>query len=166
MKLEELNAAPPAEAGELLLTCCASADWARAVAAGRPYADTGALLDAGESATAALDAAGLAEALAGHARIGKPKTGTGTEAGWSRTEQSGVSGSPEEIRTRIAALTAEYEEHFGRIFLIRAAGRDAAEILDALRHRLANDEETEQAVVRGELAQINRLRLEKLVGDS
>jgi 2-oxo-4-hydroxy-4-carboxy-5-ureidoimidazoline decarboxylase len=49
------------------------------------------------------------------------------------------------------------------VFLIRAAGRSAQEMYDALQARLAHDETTERSVVRDELAEIVRLRLAKLV---
>ncbi|MFC7732447.1 2-oxo-4-hydroxy-4-carboxy-5-ureidoimidazoline decarboxylase [Actinomadura keratinilytica] len=50
------------------------------------------------------------------------------------------------------------------MFLIRATGRGAAEMLAALRTRLANAPEAERAVVRDELAKITELRLAKLLG--
>jgi 2-oxo-4-hydroxy-4-carboxy-5-ureidoimidazoline decarboxylase len=50
------------------------------------------------------------------------------------------------------------------VFLIRAAGRTAEEMLAALDERLRNDPQTERDVVRRELAQIVRLRLLRCVG--
>ena len=58
-----------------------------------------------------------------------------------------------------------YEERFGRVFLIRAAGRSAEEMLAALEQRLGHDDDTERDVVRRELAEIVRLRLLKVVAD-
>src|SRR4029453_5484204 len=52
------------------------------------------------------------------------------------------------------------EERFGHVFLIRASGRTAPELLAALRQRLANDPDTEWGVVAEELREITRLRLE------
>ena len=57
-----------------------------------------------------------------------------------------------------------YERRFGHVFLIRAAGRSAEEMLAELRWRLANDEPSERAEVTEQLAQITRSRLERLLG--
>ena len=59
----------------------------------------------------------------------------------------------------MARANAAYEERFGRIYLVAAAGRTAEELLSFLHQRLGNDPETELDVVRGELARISRLRL-------
>jgi len=60
---------------------------------------------------------------------------------------------------------AAYEERFGRIYLVAAAGRGAEELLGLLHARLDNDPATELDVVRGELARITRLRLSDLLDD-
>ena len=64
---------------------------------------------------------------------------------------------------RLAACNAAYEERFGRVFLIRAAGRDAEAILAELDRRLGNDDETERAETVDNLRQIALLRLEALL---
>ena len=57
----------------------------------------------------------------------------------------------------------EYERRFGHVFLIRADGRSAEEMLAELRRRLDNDEMRERAEVTDQLAQISRLRVERLL---
>ncbi len=57
-----------------------------------------------------------------------------------------------------------YEERFDRVFLIRAAGRDASEILSELERRLGNDDDTERDETLTQLRQIALLRLEQVVG--
>jgi 2-oxo-4-hydroxy-4-carboxy-5-ureidoimidazoline decarboxylase len=47
------------------------------------------------------------------------------------------------------------------VYLVRASGRSAEELLAVLRSRLGNDPVTERAVLRRELAAITRLRLER-----
>jgi 2-oxo-4-hydroxy-4-carboxy-5-ureidoimidazoline decarboxylase len=69
------------------------------------------------------------------------------------------------VQERLAEGNRRYEERFGHVFLIRAAGRSAEEMLAALEQRLGHDDDTERDVVRRELAEIVRLRLLKLVGD-
>jgi len=65
--------------------------------------------------------------------------------------------------SRFASASREYERRFDHVFLIFATGRSPAEMLEAARTRLANDEATEREVVRGELAKITQLRLERLI---
>ncbi len=63
----------------------------------------------------------------------------------------------------MGAANAAYEAKFGFVFLIRATGRSAEQMLAAALDRLSHDELTEQPVVRGELAQIVRLRLDRML---
>ena len=66
-------------------------------------------------------------------------------------------------RRRWPAGNREYEEKFGRVFLIRAAGRTAPEILQALNSRLANTPAEEDTIVAQQLREIAVLRLEGLI---
>jgi 2-oxo-4-hydroxy-4-carboxy-5-ureidoimidazoline decarboxylase len=160
--LSTFNALPAAEARHALLACCASVAWAGTVAAGRPYEDLDALLAASDATVRDLDWADVAEALAAHPRIGERVAaagGGGGHAGWSHREQSGVATAGAEAREALAAGNAEYERRFGHIYLVRAAGRSADELLALLYARLGNDEATERAVVRRELAEITGRRL-------
>jgi 2-oxo-4-hydroxy-4-carboxy-5-ureidoimidazoline decarboxylase len=140
-----------------LRACCPADSWVDAIVAGRPYADEAALGAASDAATLALDARGLGQALAGHPRIGE------RGGGWSRQEQSGVSAAASDVRARLAAANAAYEERFGHIYLVCAAGKSAGELLAICRERLGHDPDTEHGVVLAELAKINRLRLTRLV---
>ncbi|MFE6920101.1 2-oxo-4-hydroxy-4-carboxy-5-ureidoimidazoline decarboxylase [Nocardia sp. NPDC057663] len=154
--LAGFNALPAAAAEAALLACCSAPRWARAVAAARPYAGTEALLDAADAALAALDDADIDQALAGHPRIGDRPTSAA-----SAREQSGVSGA--EVKAALAAGNRAYEDKFGYLYLVCAAGRGGEELLAVLRARLDNDPSTERQVMRGELAKINRLRLARAV---
>ena len=159
--LERFNGLPEAAAVEALLAVCHSRRWAERVAAGRPYQDLEALRAAADRVWTELDPADWLEAFRAHPRIGESG---GRSAGWSRQEQAGVGGADADLRQRLAAGNAEYEARFGHVFLISAAGRDAAEILAALQDRLGNDPGTELRVAAGEHRRITRLRLEQLVG--
>ena len=159
-----LNAAAPDDAEPALLACCASRRWAAVVLAARPYAGLPALIAVSDATLAALDWGDVEEALAGHPRIGERMRGTGREAEWSRREQSAAATGDNDLRAALTAGNVEYEQRFGHVFLIRASGRTAPEILANLHQRLRNDDATERDVVRGELAGIVRLRLEKLLG--
>ena len=70
-----------------------------------------------------------------------------------------------ELATLMAEANAAYEERFGRIFLIRAAGRSPEEMLAELKRRLGNDELTEATEAIEQLRQIALLRLRQALED-
>ncbi len=146
-----------------LATCLHAGDWVRAVESGRPYATVDSLSTRAMAAARGLSRSGLTEALSAHPRIGDRPGGGGIAAAFSRAEQSGVD---DDAATQAALQVANvaYEARFGHVFLIRAAGRDAREILDAARSRLANTDEAEAVEVREQLGQIAVLRLERVLG--
>jgi 2-oxo-4-hydroxy-4-carboxy-5-ureidoimidazoline decarboxylase len=160
--LVAFNALPATEAERALLACCASAAWAREVAAGRPYADVPTLVDAAGAALDRLSWPDVAEALAAHPRIGSAPSGSSREAAWSRREQSGAVGADDATAAALVEANRAYELRFGHVFLIFATGRSVAEMLAAARTRLGNDEATERGVVREELRKIVRLRVGRL----
>ncbi|MFE9784645.1 2-oxo-4-hydroxy-4-carboxy-5-ureidoimidazoline decarboxylase [Nocardia salmonicida] len=156
LSLAGFNDLPAPTAERALLACCSAPRWARAVAAGRPYATTESLSAAADAASASLDDADIDEALAGHPRIGDRPTSAA-----SAREQSGVTG--EDVRSALAEGNRAYEAKFGHLYLVCAAGRSGEELLAVLRARLDNDPSTERQVMRTELSKINRLRLAGLV---
>jgi 2-oxo-4-hydroxy-4-carboxy-5-ureidoimidazoline decarboxylase len=154
----------PAEALRPRLHACLGVDrWVEEVLRGRPYGNRQALLGAADRAARELDDTELASALAGHPRIGERASSPEHDAAQSAKEQSGVDANDAEVTRALAAGNAAYEERFDRVFLIRAAGRSAAEILDELRRRLDNDDATERAETVDQLRQIALLRLEGLL---
>lgn len=160
--LEEFNSAAAAELALALSACCDVPDWVEAVSAGRPYSDVDGLLATADAAAQRFRSDDVDRALRAHPRIGERATGPGTEAGWSRQEQSGVQ-PDQDTATALIEGNCAYEERFGRVFLICATGLSAEQILESLRGRLANDPATENAVVADELRKIALLRLGKVV---
>lgn len=160
MDLRAFNAVPAERLRPMLAACCDVDRWVDRVLAGRPYDDLAALTGVASRTAATFDDAEVEKALAAHPRIGDRANGSGTEAAWSRAEQSGVGG---DSRAALAEGNRAYEERFGRVFLICATGLSAAEMLTSLRDRLGNDDATERAVVRDELRKIAVLRLTKVV---
>jgi 2-oxo-4-hydroxy-4-carboxy-5-ureidoimidazoline decarboxylase len=158
--LAGFNTAPAADVEAALLACCASPQWARQVAAGRPYPSPDALYAAADDALAALDDTEFSAALAGHPRIG-----VRAESGSSQREQSGVAASSDETRAALVEGNREYEARFGHVYLVCADGRSGDELLAVLHERLHNDATAEHAVAREELRKINRIRLRRLIGD-
>jgi 2-oxo-4-hydroxy-4-carboxy-5-ureidoimidazoline decarboxylase len=157
--LNELDSLTREQAERRLYECFASHSWARRVAAGRPYRDLEALVDAAERAWSELAPSDWAKALAGHPRIGERG---GASPAASEREQSGVRNAPADALEQLADENRRYEARFGRVFLIAAAGRDSNEILAALRERMRNDPVTEATVAAAELRKIARMRLEVL----
>ena len=148
----------PGRGAQLLLACLSVPRWADDVLAGEPYADRAALVARADEAARTLSDDELDQALSAHPRIGE--RGGVTQ---SQREQAGVDPAAGDTAARLAAGNAAYEERFGRVFLIRAAGRDAEAILAELDRRLGNDDETERAETVDNLRQIALLRLEALV---
>jgi 2-oxo-4-hydroxy-4-carboxy-5-ureidoimidazoline decarboxylase len=150
------------EARGLLRTCLDVPRWVDELEGGRPYAGWPALRVAAEESAAALTDGELVTALARHPRIGE-RAGADHDAQHSEREQAGVDPADDEVAQRLAAGNAAYERRFGRVFLIRAAGRPAAEILAELDRRLDNDDETERDETVRQLGEIAVLRLESTI---
>ncbi|MFF1797590.1 2-oxo-4-hydroxy-4-carboxy-5-ureidoimidazoline decarboxylase, partial [Kitasatospora sp. NPDC058263] len=121
-----------------------------------------ALLHANAAAMAALTAADLHDAMAGHARIGTPKAGDAT----SEREQAGIRGVDTALLDELHRANTAYEAKFGHVFLICATGRTADTMLAALRERFPNDAATEAEIVRGELRKINDIRINRLLDEN
>jgi len=155
--LAAFNAAPADAAERDVLACCESSSFARAIADGRPYADSGALLAAIGTTFKALTWDDILESMAAHPRIGDRTEGV------SAAEQAGAAAAGDAVRQALAAGNVAYEKRFGHVFLICASGLSGLEMLDRLRVRLGNDEDAERAVVRQELEKITRLRMTKLL---
>jgi OHCU decarboxylase len=166
--LERLNALSVDEAAAELLTCCGSRRWAREMALRRPFASVDRLLAMADEVWWALDPADWDEAFAAHPRIGERKAAPAQgerAAAWSRDEQSGAASAGEDVAAALAKGNAEYERRFGRIYIVCATGKSAAEMLAILRERLSNDPATELRAAAGEQAKITRLRLIKLLAE-
>jgi 2-oxo-4-hydroxy-4-carboxy--5-ureidoimidazoline (OHCU) decarboxylase len=72
-------------------------------------------------------------------------------------------GAGEETLAALAEQNRRYEARFGHVFLMSAAGHTAADVLAALRQRIANDAATEVRVAAQEQQKITRLRLERML---
>jgi 2-oxo-4-hydroxy-4-carboxy-5-ureidoimidazoline decarboxylase len=156
-----IDAGSPA-ARERLSAALGVARWVDEVAAAGPYASVGALVSAGQGAAATLTDAELDEAVAHHPRIGQGPAGDGTASRLSAGEQAGLGRNDEGVDAAITRGNEVYETRFGRVFLIRAAGRSRQEVLDELQRRLKNDEAAEAAEAKEQLRQIAALRLATL----
>ena len=164
MHLAQFNAASRTEAAAVLRPCLDIQRWIDGLADARPYSGLEALLEAGRRAADPFTPAEIDAALAHHPRIGERARGNSTEARLSQSEQTGLGEADAAVAEALAEGNRVYEEKFGQVFLIRAAGRSREEILAALNTRLGHTPEEEQAIIGQQLREIAVLRLEGLIG--
>jgi len=150
---------PEAELRKGLAVCLHVPRWVDDVAGRAPYSSLAELETIARAAATPLAPQEVDQALATHPRIGEKAKGEGAAAELSKVEQSSSASSDPALEQALADGNRAYEERFGRIFLIRAAGRSRPEILAELNHRLTLDPDTELAVVGEELRDIALLRI-------
>lgn len=158
MRLDSLNTCSPAEAAAQLTPCVDIPRWVSAIVDARPFSSEAELFAYAEKAAHPWTEAEIDAALAHHPRIGENARGNTTEAAMSRGEQAGVSTAVETQQALLEGNRA-YEEKFGRVFLIRAAGRSAEDILAALDERLRHTPDEELETTAQQLREIAILRL-------
>lgn len=163
--VERFNDLPEDRLTPLLRRCVAAPSWVDALTAGRPYRNADQLYAAGHALCLGLTDEQVDEALADHPRIGDRPAADSTTASWSTAEQSGVDGRDTELAAELYAANVEYQQRFGRIYLVCAAGRDGRDLLADLRSRLANPPVAELDVVRRELGKIAQRRLATVLAE-
>lgn len=159
MLLDEFNSADAVAAASVVSVWAAIPQWIDAVVTARPYDSVDAVAAHAAALAGGWTVADLDAALASHPRIGQRPHGAGAEAAASRREQSAMTDAADAVTAAIAAGNTAYEERFGRVFLIRAAGRSPEQILAELHRRLGNDDETEAAEALRQLFEIASLRV-------
>jgi 2-oxo-4-hydroxy-4-carboxy-5-ureidoimidazoline decarboxylase len=161
-RLDDFNNEPADQAVQELRACNAAPRFAAELVAGRPYPDAETLVVRAEAVARSLPWDEVSVALAAHPRIGDRPEGAsaGAEA---RREQNSMTDADAGTRAALVDGNRIYEERFGHVFLIRAAGRSPEEMLAELRRRLANDAESEQTEATEQLAQISALRVREWV---
>lgn len=163
--VERFNAADREQVVSWLTACLDVPRWVEQVGAGRPYADAQTLLATAAGAADPLAEAEVDRALGHHPRLGQRPAGAGVAAEMARREQ-GAMGDEDDatdaaaIAARLRAGNAAYEERFGHVFLLRAAGRSAPEVLQTLERRLGRTPAQERATTAEQLREIALLRLE------
>lgn len=163
MRLTEFNTLSTTEAADAIRPALDIPRWIDAVVQARPHADHDALLKTARQAANPFTGEEIERALSHHPRIGERAGGNSAEASLSRAEQSAVDPTDVDVQQRLLEGNRAYEERFGRVFLVRAAGRSPQEILENLSQRMGNDPATELDVVADQLRQIALLRLEGIV---
>jgi OHCU decarboxylase len=164
--LERLNSLPAQAAQTELLKCCGSKAWSQLMVAARPFSNFAQLCETAEEIWWSLDSQDWLEAFHSHPKIGEQKAAAITSEQskqWSEAEQSAVSSAAPETLLALADLNRAYEEKFGYIFIVCAAGKSSAEMLSILQGRLGNNPDAELPVAAAEQAMITQLRLKKLI---
>ena len=161
--LARWNQLPPDEAEREILACCGSVSWARTLVLRRPLRED-ALIAVSDKIWNGLTSQDWLQAFSKHPRIGERKAPPGLgqrSATWAAQEQKSVATAEQAVHTALADGNREYEQRFGRVFIVCASGKSASEILDILRRRLRNDDITELGEAAEEQREITNLRLKK-----
>nr|WP_153567417.1 2-oxo-4-hydroxy-4-carboxy-5-ureidoimidazoline decarboxylase [Acinetobacter pittii] len=159
--LAEFNQAPPEQLKTLLKNCVHIQAWAEKIISNRPYSTKASLLEYAEQLSQMWSWQEILAALATHPKIGErqaKKQLNAKEQDFSNQEQAGIS-LDEQTQQALLQGNLDYEQKFGFIFLIKAAGLSSDEILKKLHERLQNDLAIEKTIVHEQLAAIALLRL-------
>ena len=136
------------------------------MASNRPMDEEAALLAVSDEIWRGLGEADWLEAFRSHPRIGETraeKDSATQSSAWSAQEQQKAATADEAVKMALKWGNREYEQKFGRIFIVCATGKSASEILEILRRRLHNDEATELQLAAEEQRQIMHIRLSKWI---
>ena len=108
------------------------------------------------------------EAFSAHPRIGNVEA-RGSRfvhtRKWASDEQSRVSSASQTVLSLLAEGNRRYEDRFGYIFIVSAAGKSAGQMLRLLKERLKNDPSEEIRIAAAEQQKITALRLEKMIDE-
>ncbi len=162
--LARWNGLPQEEAAGEIVACCGSGTWATKMASKRPIQDEVSLLAVSDEIWRTLSEADWQEAFRSHPRIGgssSEKSGPAQSSEWSEQEQQKAAAADEAVKMALKWGNREYEQKFGRIFIVCATGKSASEILEILRRRLHNDDATELQLAAEEQRQIMHIRMKK-----
>ncbi|MDD1477769.1 2-oxo-4-hydroxy-4-carboxy-5-ureidoimidazoline decarboxylase [Arthrobacter sp. H16F315] len=159
MLLKDFNGASRPEIISALRPCLDIQRWVEQIADERPFSSVEDLLNFARSAASPFAAAEVESALSHHPRIGEVAAGESSEAKLSRGEQDALGESSDAVIAALAEGNRSYEEKFGRVFLIRAAGRSKEEILEALQVRISHTANEEEPIVQQQLREISIHRL-------
>ena len=129
------------------------------MATARPYASVDAVRRRSDELFDELQRDDWLQAFAAHAAIGAPRPGDRQGAG----EQAAVAAAGGELLDALRDGNRRYRERFGHVFLIRARGRSAGEMLAALNERIDNSPEQELGNAAAAQREITERRLSELL---
>jgi 2-oxo-4-hydroxy-4-carboxy-5-ureidoimidazoline decarboxylase len=158
------NSLDPTAAAREVLPCCGSHAWATALSSRRPIKDEAALIATSSSVWLTLPKEAWQEAFDSHPRIGQSHAQThATEKSlhWSAQEQQNALSNDDATKLALEEANRQYEQKFGRIFIVCATGKTSSEILGILETRMKNDAATELLESAEQQRQITHLRLHR-----
>ena len=164
--LARWNGLPQEDAVREILACCGSKTWATGMASKRPIEDEASLVATSDVIWRGLAEQDWLEAFRSHPRIGESRAeevSPAQSSAWSAQEQQKAATGDDAVKMALKWGNREYEQKFGRIFIVCATGKSASEILEILRRRLHNDEATELRQAAEEQRQIMQIRLTKWI---
>jgi len=149
-----------------VLPCCGSSAWAELLAAHRPFPNPGQLFAASDRIWTALPEPAWREAFDSHPRIGQQhaRAATAESLAWSSQEQSAAMSDEDAVKLALAEGNRQYEDRFGRIFIVCASGKSSVEILAILNARLNSTPAAELLEAAEQQRQITQLRLRRWLG--
>lgn len=159
---QEINAASPEAAREILWRACGSTRWVDRMMQRRPFGNGARLLSAARIEWFGLSESDWLEAFSQHPRIGDRAA---LEARFPKThdlsakEQSAVGAAHRNVLDELARGNDDYFDRFGFTFIVCATGKSAEEMLALLRDRLSNNRAAELRIAAEEQARITVLRL-------
>ena len=162
--LTRWNSLDPAAAAQEALPCCGSQAWAVALASRRPIADEASLIETSSSIWLALPEEAWQEAFDSHPRIGQRHAqthATKESLRWSAQEQRTALSGNEAVKLALEEANRRYEQKFGRIFIVCATEKTAAEMLAILNARMQNNAAIELREAAEQQRQITQLRLHR-----
>lgn len=166
--LTHWNSLDAASAAREVLPCNGSNAWAEGLAALRPFANAQELLVVSDRVWSGLAGDDWQEAFDSHPRIGQQHAhaATAESLAWSSEEQRAAMSTEDAQKLALAKGNRQYEERFGRIFIVCAAGKSAAEILAILNARMNHTIADELLEAAEQQRQITQLRLRRWLGVS
>lgn len=151
-----------------LEAACGSTRWVSLMDQRLPFATDNELHVAVDECFDQLSERDWLEAFAAHPRIGDVadlRARFVASGAMSEHEQSQLADIGDEVLHELASGNERYEQQFGFVFLIRAAGRSAQEILEQQRARIDNDRATELANAAEQQREITHLRIERSLAE-
>ncbi|WP_458317533.1 2-oxo-4-hydroxy-4-carboxy-5-ureidoimidazoline decarboxylase [Mycolicibacterium brisbanense] len=146
MGLDAYNALPLRRAVHAVYECCYSVLVSADLARSRPYADHESLFQKADELLFSLGEDSIDAVLQAYPLIG---------CRWPDLP---------DVTAQFDDALLHYRDRFGFGFVMCTPNCDPTEVLDSITYRLHNDVDTERKVVRNELARINRVRLERMLG--
>lgn len=149
-----------------LEACCGSRRWVDGMMRRRPFGDPDAVLAASAMVARDLEPIDWLEAFSHHPQIGdvealRVRFAQPQSLAWSRGEQAAVAVADEALLERLSRGNEAYRLRFGYLFIVRAAGRSVAQMVELLENRLRNEPAAELPVAAAQQLEITQLRLEK-----